>query len=332
MPNFEIRPLNEDELSLWDDFVGESPQGALFHKSFWLKASGRKFVIYGYFKGGELYAGIPLVCSAKLGIKLASHPPLTPYLGVLFKRQDTKYVSRISQEKEMSQEIARRLKGQFHLVNFQFPPGSVDLQPFIWEGFVAGIRYTYIIDLNDSLESVWKGMEDKRRNDIRRAEKDGIGVVPSDDFEQTLNLVGETFTRQGITASFKSAALNYNEVLTQRNQCKSFLAKDKDGNSIAAVYIVWDNKSGYYLLGGYHSQKSHHGASALAMWEAIKFAKEELGLGAFDFEGSMVPHVELFFRKFGGEQTPYYTVSWVKPYLNLPRFASRVGDFILSRL
>lgn len=332
MPNFQIRPLAGDELPLWDDFVNESTKGTLFHNSLWLKASGRKFVIYGYFKGGELYAGIPLVCSSRFGIRQASHPPLTPYLGVLFKRQDTKYVTRTSQEKEMSQEIARMLKERFHLVTFQFPPGLTDLQPFIWEGFVAGIRYTYIIDLSSSLEDIWKSMEDKRRNDIRRAEKDGIGVVPSDDFEQTFNLVEETFARQEMKASFKSAAFNYNQVLRERNQCKSFLAKDKNGNPIAAVYIVWDGKTGYYLLGGYHSERSHHGASALAMWEAIKFAKEELDLRMFDFEGSMIPQVEQFFRKFGGEQIPYYLVSWVKPYLNLPRLVSRVGDAILSRL
>jgi hypothetical protein len=37
------------------------------------------------------------------------------------------------------------------------------------------------------------------------------------------------------------------------------------------------------------------------MWETIKFTKEELGLNQFDFEGSMMQPVELFFRKVGGE-------------------------------
>ena len=50
------------------------------------------------------------------------------------------------------------------------------------------------------------------------------------------------------------------------------------------------------------------------MWKAIKFSKEELGLAEFDFEGSMVPQIEQFFRKFGGILTPYYSVVWEKPF------------------
>lgn len=331
MPNFEIRPLDESEFPLWDAFVDISPQGTVFHKSFWLGASGIKPVVYGYFKGGILCAGIPLVCSTRFGIKQALHPVLTPYLGVLFKRQDNKYVNRISQEKEIGREIAQRLKNDFHLVHFQFPPGSNDLQPFIWEGFSAGIRYTYIINLDSSLENIWNSMEDTRRNKLRKAEKESVNVALSDDFEVTFNLVEKTLARQEIKAEFKATAFRYNEVLCRRNQCKSFLAKDRNGNSIAVAYIVWDNKRSYYLLGGYDSSKRNNGASALAIWEAIKFTKEELGLREFDLEGSMLPQIEQFFREFGGEQVPYYIVRWVNPYLKIPLFISKVGHFILSR-
>jgi hypothetical protein len=332
MPDFEIQPLDESEFSLWDNFVEESPGGTLFHQTCWVKASGRKFIIYGYFKGGELYAGLPLTYRKRFGFKAASHPALTPYLGVVFKKQETRYVNRLSQEKEMSRELARRLKEDFHFVSFNYSPGLTDLQPFLWEGFSAGINYTYIINLENSLEDIWKSMDDRTKNDIRKAEKDGIGVNTSDDFAQTFSLVEKTFTRQDMKVSFKSAAFSYNDSLKTKNLCKSFLAKDKNGNIIAMVYIVWDNKRSYYLLGGYDPGKSHHGASAIAIWEAIKFTKAELGLKEFDFEGSMVPQIEQFFRKFGGRQVPYFTVSWVKPCLNISRFTGKVGGFIVSRL
>jgi len=51
------------------------------------------------------------------------------------------------------------------------------------------------------------------------------------------------------------------------------------------------------------------------MWEAIKFTKNNLSLNEFDFEGSMVPQIEQFFRKFGGHLIPCYTTVWCKPYL-----------------
>jgi|GEM_PF-233184 len=330
--SLEIRALTQDEFSLWDTFVDESPKGTLFHKTFWLQASGREFVVYGLFKGQELSAGIPLVHSRRAGVRSASHPVLTPYLGVLFKEQDSKYVSRISQEKEMSREIARMLKGAFGSVTFNFTPGPTDLQPFIWEGFSPGVRYTYILDLTNSLDDIWRAMEDSRRRSIKRAQRDNVSVVTSDDFELTFSLVEKTFVRQGKQAHFRSAAFGYNQALKARNQCKSFLARDENGNYIAVVYIVWDSRGSYYLLGGYDSERRHHGASALAMWEAIRFTRDELSLGEFDFEGSMIPQVEQFFRKFGAVQTPYYRVSWVRPHLKGAILAKRAVGTVFRSL
>jgi len=311
--NFEIRTLTEDEFSLWDELVDGASNGTIFHKTFWLKASGREFVIYGYFKGGELFAGIPLTYHRKWGFKIATQPALTPYSGIIFKNLDTKYVNRLSQEKMISCETAKVLKQKNNLIKFNFPPGSPDLQPFIWEGFSTGIRYTYIISLESSLEDIWNSMDNRRRNDIRKAERDGLIIIPSDDFTQTFKLVEKTFARQTKDIQFKKNAFSYNKILGQRKQCKSFLTKNKDGEAIAVVYIIWDNQRSYYLLGGYDTERSHHGASALAMWEAIKFSKEILKLKEFDFEGSMIPQVEQFFRKFGGKFIPYYIVSKYNP-------------------
>ena len=333
MPEANVRKLEVNEYDNWDKFVTDSPQGTLFHKSYWLRTSGKEFRIYGYFKGEELFAGLPIACSvSKLGIKTASHPLLTSYLGIVFRESKAKYVTRISDEKEMSRAIAARVKKDFDSISLQFTPFSTDLQPFIWEGFSSGIRYTYLLEL-DNLEDVWKGMDAKRRNDITRAEKDGIYVENSNDFKQTFALVEKTFERQGKeSASRKSVAFKYDEVLTTKGQCSSFLAKNSEGKAIAAVYLVWDEKRSYYLLGGYDTAESHHGASAIAMWKAIKFTKEELGLNQFDFEGSTIQSVEQFFRKFGGKLTPYYTVSWAKPSIKLSRMVRSIIGKGLGKL
>ncbi len=317
--NSEVRLLNENEYSLWDNLVDESSRGTLFHKSFWLKASGRKIVIYGYFKKGELYAGIPLSQSGRFGVRLASPPLLTPYSGVLLRESDGKYISRLSAEKEATQEIARKLKSDLHSVHFMCSLGVVDIQPFLWEEFSPSIMYTYIIQLDKSLEDIWEDMERPARNDIRKAEKDGITIDISDDFNRTLSLVEKTHTRQNRNVRSELLVCQaYNEVLAKRNQCKSFLAKDKDGDCIAAFYIVWDNRRSYAILGGYDSEKKHHGAYSLAIWKAIEFSKQELGLEEFDFEGSMVPKLERFLRRFGGQQIARLGATWVKPSMKIP--------------
>jgi len=122
----------------------------------------------------------------------------------------------------------------------------------------------------------------------------------------------------------------YNKVLEERKQCKSFLAVDRNGECVASVYIAWDKWRSYYLLGGYDSERGHSGASALAIWYAIKFTKEELGLDEFDLEGSMVPQIEQFFRRFGGQLTVRHIVTWTHPFLKLPVIVWRSIHPILS--
>jgi hypothetical protein len=48
---------------------------------------------------------------------------------------------------------------------------------------------------------------------------------------------------------------------------------------------------------------------SLLMWEAIKYTKEKLNLNEFDFEGSDDRGVEFFFRKFGGDIKPIFSIS-----------------------
>ena len=315
MTNSEIRLLNEAEFPLWDDFVDEAQHGTLFHKTFWLGALGYKPMIYGYFKEGQICAGLPLTYHREFGLKMVVHPPITPYMGVIFKHPNTKYATWLSNEKKISREIAQILKKNNHYVSLRFPPGMVDLQPFIWEGFSTSVTYTYIIYLENDLDKIWMSMNAINRNRIRKAEKDGITVVASDDFNDTVKLIEMTFARQEIQSFPKSAAYTYSDILKTRNRFKSFLAKDVNNNLIAGTYLAWDNKSSYYLLGGYNSENSHRGALALALWESIKFSKEKLNLKEFNFEGSMIPRIEEFFRAFGGELVPCYHVEWTKkPY------------------
>jgi len=47
------------------------------------------------------------------------------------------------------------------------------MQPFFWEGFKVVPNYTYHIDLSQSIEEIQKAYATERRNDIKKALKDG---------------------------------------------------------------------------------------------------------------------------------------------------------------
>ena len=61
----------------------------------------------------------------------------------------------------------------------------------------------------------------------------------------------------------------------------------------------------YYLVSS--NAKNDNALSACG----VKFCIEESirrGCRAFDFEGSMIPEIEVFFRSFGGDLLPYFSI------------------------
>jgi len=66
----------------------------------------------------------------------------------------------------------------------------------------------------------------------------------------------------------------------------------------------------------YTDNNKHSGAGSATLWECIKKAKS-LGLEKFDFEGSMNPKIEHYFRGFGGNLVPYFTVNKANIFIEL---------------
>ena len=88
---------------------------------------------------------------------------------------------------------------------------------------------------------------------------------------------------------------------------RAFYLCSLKGEALAASLVVWDNQRTYYLIGGYDAENAHQGAGTLNLWHAIKDAKAR-GNRLFDFEGSMIPEVERYFRGFGGELKTFFSV------------------------
>jgi hypothetical protein len=100
-----------------------------------------------------------------------------------------------------------------------------------------------------------------------------------------------------------------------------FVARDPAGRPHAGVYLVWDEGSAYYLMGGGDPEVRGSGATSLCLWHAIRFASTVTA--SFDFEGSMIEPVERLFRAFGAEQTPYFAVSRINSWQLRARIALR---------
>ena len=182
-------------------------------------------------------------------------------------------------------------------------------------------------------------MKKNTRYDIRKAEKE-VSVVESDDIQKFLSLNKKTFERQSEKASYSDNLVLHLDAACRQRACRKILfAVDEQERVHAAVYLVWDDRSVYYIMGGGDSTLRQSKANSLLIWEAIKFA---LAAGKqFDFEGSMIEPIEKFFqsarscypqnqiegsmiepiekffRSFGARPKPYFSISKNRFPMNL---------------
>lgn len=116
-----------------------------------------------------------------------------------------------------------------------------------------------------------------------------------------------TMKRQGRESSYqKEFIYAFDRTLAERQARKIYLARDSEGNLHSAVYIVFDQNWVYYFFSGTDPQYRKSNFQTVLLGQIIRFACDT-GRG-FDFEGSMVPGIEQFFREFGPIQTPYFTI------------------------
>jgi hypothetical protein len=151
-------------------------------------------------------------------------------------------------------------------------------------------------DVSD-LDAVFARFRENIRGHIRAAEKGGLSVVDGT-LEDLLDVHRRRFARDpnGIRRIDGAAAAHDARTI--------LVARDADGLARAAGYFVHDRRYTTYLLAA--TDAKVRGAAAVVLWEAIKRASAR-GT-AFDFEGSMLRHIESFVRSFGGVPTPYSIV------------------------
>jgi lipid II:glycine glycyltransferase (peptidoglycan interpeptide bridge formation enzyme) len=303
-----ISKISIDQINNYDKLAKE--YGTIFNTYEWLKLF-ENIELYGiHDKGNNLIGGFHIYKQTKMGFSIYRNAPFTPHIGPFLKIDAQNSSNVISKYREALLIMADFLDNiKYSIISISLDKDIIDALPFIWKKFKVVPGYTYILDLDRSLDDIYKNMTAERRNDIKKGVKDELIVEKTNDYNIVKSLVIKTFLRQKKEINKEMI----NKILFDfANNDNSFaFVTFKDKEPIATVFCVHDKRTSYYLLGGYNFENKHHGAGPLAMWEAIKYSKE-IGLKYFDFEGSMIPQIEKYFRGFGGKLIPYYRINKAK--------------------
>ncbi len=259
-------------------------------------------------------AAFSLYYSKRKGMQHISNPPFFQNCGLWISKSGKNEYYKNSNIKKALREIAEFLSS-YKWINISFPPEIEDVQPFIWEGLSAKVRYTYLLS-SDELPELINGSKGLR-SQIKKINSEDVN------YSSSLNSEGLGLIENSSLLGRKDHEKSYFKNLYKSLQeLESFISitATKDGSAgVAAGILV--GKSLVYLFGGSDKTEGISLGTA-ALVELLAHAKNS-GASDIDFEGSMIPGVERYFRSFGAQLTPFYNVSkepgliGVKQALNL---------------
>ncbi len=297
----KIVPVEELNENSFDQVQKGSNE--IYSSSAWASAYShglRRFAIQA--DNGEILGGWAAFEKKKFGLKILITPPFASHCGLFFVSNKKSITSLQSDLKKCMEAIVAFLNdSRYHYIHLEFPPEFTDFQSFIWKGFKVATKYTYLLSLDSPLERIEAEFDPKLRNKINKGRAASLEVK----FEKNVDAAHGLFTK-----NLERKGLRWNDQLLKSlmNLSEMHAATVfENGRATAVAMIGGQNEKCYYLFGSTDKDSSNNSVGPLAIHGAIELAKS-LGYKTFDFEGSMLPEVEQFFRQFGGVITPLYSI------------------------
>ena len=278
----------------------------IFHEPWWLDiVSGGRWREARIERDGRLLARMPYIESRnRLGFTMLRPPPLCHALGPAFAADVPADPSARSLRRfTLTAELIAQLPAASHSW-FRLHRGLTDSIAFDGAGFASAVDFTTEIAAA-APETIWRGMRDKTRNVIRRAEQaltvtrhtDPRGFVAF--YEANLRARGKRNHRPArMLENLIAAALT-------RGTGRLLLAHDRHGDPAAGIFTVWNGEQEHYLLST-RNARAGNGGIALLMWQAIQSAAR--AGRTFDTDGLRVGENHLLVTGLGGIIRPRLAV------------------------
>ena len=305
--------MDQQKRNQYEIFLRSMEHIPVFYEAWWLDAISHDSWDYvSVSRNNEIFAALVYTYSKKYIFNVVHNPLLTPYQGIINKYPpNQKMTTRLEYEKDIFNQLIEQLPS-FDYYDQKFRPEFTNWLSFRWKGFSQTTCYSYVLEDISDVQEVFKNFRDNIKSDIRKAQKNL--TVEDGDVESFYRLNSLTFSRQGMKVPYElETVMRIDRALSERNRRKIFIARDEQGRAHSGVYIIWDDRKAYYLMGGSDPSLRNSGATSLCLWNAINFASGFVN--EFDFEGSDIEAVERFFRAFGAKQHQYFHIKKINSRL-----------------
>lgn len=298
--------------------INWNPELPIFASESFLKAVGDE---YGWLGGindsGHLQCILPYTIIHKSIIHMVRFRTETlPINGEMHIEEEKSFLNHVIEFfKSIKADII--IPGSNNAI-FQTYPDGADVAPY----------GSYIIDLNQSEEILWKNINRITRQNINTAKKNGVYIREEsvDNLDKIYNLILETFKRSKLSFMSYESLKKYIKGLGENG--KILIAEYKDILQSCVIY-GFSNYCAYAIYGG-NSSNMVEGANKLLHWEAMLMFKK-IGVRQYDFmgarinpeKGSKAEAINSFKKRLGGKLKQGYI--WKYPLRPLKSLVYSLG-------
>lgn len=282
----------------------------IYSQIWWMDAVCGKasWDVWLYKKGKSVLAAMPYYFEKRGKFKYITKAPLTQNNGIIFKEDRTrKRVNQAKFEEEVISAACEYIESlQLDVYEQQYQTSFKNWSPFLWHNYSCLLRYTYVIEDTSDMGLIKSRFTHDLKRNIQRGQ-DKTFVTNEIDQKEFYKFHELVFKKQGLECPFTEELWeNLYYSVKENNAGDTFCAKDSEGNIHALLFLIWDDRTVYHLLGGSVPEYTTSQAYASLTYFGIRQA-HEMGK-KYDFEGSMIERIAKSFRRWGGEPMPYYRI------------------------
>lgn len=284
----------------------------IYSKPWWMDAVCGKnnWDVWLYEKGIDILAAMPYYLEQREKYRYITKAPLTQNNGIIFNYPADGAMKNITKQK-FEEEVIINACEFIHGLGLdvyeqQYQYNFTYYLPFFWNNYQTIPRVTYVIEDTTDIEKLWNNLSSKYRKNIKKGQKNTT-IKHSMDKKHFYTEHEKVFKKQNLKCPFSYDFWdNLYEACKTNEAGKVLYSVDNYGNITSLLFLIWDEKSMYHLLGGsipeYQKMESYNSLT----WEAIKLASQ-MGI-KYDFEGSVIERISKSFREFGGIPKIYYRI------------------------
>lgn len=266
----------------WDGSIDNALNGLIYGYSYYLDIMSKN---WDALVMNDYEAVMPLTWNEKWGISYLRQPVFTQQLGIFAPA----FV-----ESDMTNAFMKKVMKQFSFA-------EINLNYANRCNHATAMRYNNILLLDRSFNDIEKSF---KPDFVKKIKNNDLIYENGENVEQVISLFIKNYSnRIHVSTEDYQNLLRLYLLLNKKEQLLIRKVSSRGGEQLSIAIFLRDSRRIYYVLSVTLPEGRKKQSNYFLLYHVIReYSNQNL---IFDFEGSDIPSIQLFFKKFGGVEQPF---------------------------